>query len=109
MTRSPAHVAAVAFASQAPWLLFGLASGALVDRVERRRIIGAAHVFRMCVVVLLALAVGGGVATLPLVYVAAFLLGTAETLFDNATSVIVPELVDDSLLEVANGRQTMAM
>lgn len=109
LTRSPAQVAGVAFASQAPWLLFGLASGAIVDRFERRRIIGAAHVFRMSVVILLAVAVGANVATVPLIYAAAFLLGTAETLFDNATSVIVPELVDDALLEVANGRQTMAM
>lgn len=109
MTRSPAQVAGVAFAAQAPWLLFGLASGALVDRFERRRIIGAAHLFRMIVVVLLALAVGVGVATIPLLYVAAFLLGTAETLFDNATSVIVPELVDESNLDIANGRQSMAL
>lgn len=109
MTRSPAQVAGVAFAAQAPWLLFGLASGALVDRFERRRIIGAAHLFRMVVVVLLALAVGVGVATIPLLYAAAFLLGTAETLFDNATSVIVPELVDESNLDIANGRQSMAL
>jgi len=109
LTRDPTQVAGVAFAGQAPWLLFGLASGAIVDRFERRRIIGAAHLFRMAVVVLLAVAVAGGFATIPLLYVAAFLLGIAETLFDNATQVIVPELVDESLLEVANGRQTMAL
>ena len=109
MTRSPAQVAGVAFAAQAPWLLFGLASGALVDRFERRRIIGMAHLARMTVVALLAIGVGAGMATIPLLYLAAFLLGTAETLFDNATQVIVPELVDESQLEVANGRQTMAL
>ena len=109
LTRDPAQVAGVAFAAQAPWLLFGLASGALVDRIERRRIIGAAHLFRMAVVVLLAVAVAGGMATVPLLYLAAFLLGTAETLFDNATQVIVPEIVDEPLLEVANGRQSMAV
>ncbi len=109
LTRNPALVAGVAFASQLPWLLFGLASGVLIDRVERRRVIGMAHLFRMTVVILLAVAVAGGVATVPLVYLAAFLLGTAETLFDNAAQVIVPELVDESQLEVANGRQTMAL
>lgn len=109
LTRNPAQVAGVAFAAQAPWLLFGLASGALVDRIERRRIIGMAHLFRMTVVVLLAVGVAAGVATIPLLYAAAFLLGTAETLFDNATQVIVPELVDESQLEIANGRQTMAL
>lgn len=109
LTRSPAQVAGVAFAAQAPWLLFGLASGAIVDRIERRRIIGIAHLFRMIVVVLLAVAVAAGMATVPLLYLAAFLLGTAETLFDNASQVIVPELVDEPLLEIANGRQTMAL
>lgn len=109
MTRSPAQVAGVAFASQAPWLLFGLTSGALVDRIERRRIIGVAHLARMIVVVLLAVGVAAGMATLPLLYLAAFLLGTAETLFDNAAQVIVPELVDEAQLEIANGRQAMAL
>ena len=109
LTRSPAQVAGVAFAAQAPWLLFGLTSGALVDRIERRRIIGVAHLVRMIVVVLLAVGVAAGMATVPLLYLAAFLLGTAETLFDNATQVIVPELVDEAQLEVANGRQTMAL
>ena len=109
LTREPALVASVAFASQAPWLLFGLASGAIVDRFERRRIIGVAHLFRMCVVVLLAVAIAGNIATIPLLYLAAFLLGTAETLFDNASQVIIPELVHESHLETANGRQTMAL
>ena len=109
LTRNPAQVAGVAFAAQAPWLLFGLASGALVDRLDRRRLIGFAHLFRMTVVLLLATGVAAGLATIPLLYVAAFFLGTAETLFDNATQVIVPELVHESQLEVANGRQTMAL
>ena len=109
LTRNPAQVAGVAFAAQAPWLLFGLASGAIVDRFDRRRLIGFAHMFRMAVVLLLATGVGAGIATIPLLYAAAFLLGTAETLFDNATQVIVPELVHESQLEVANGRQAMAL
>ena len=109
LTRNPAQVAGVAFAAQAPWLLFGLASGALVDRLDRRRLIGLAHLFRMAVVLLLATGVAAGVASVPLLYIAAFGLGVAETLFDNATQVMVPELVHESQLEVANGRQTMAL
>jgi hypothetical protein len=37
ITRDPAQVAGVTFAAQAPWLLFGLTSGAMVDRFNRRR------------------------------------------------------------------------
>lgn len=109
LTRDPAKVAGVAFAAQAPWLLFGLAGGAIVDRVERRRLIGLAHLFRMAVVGLLAVSALMGMASITLIYIAAFLLGTAETLFDNASQVIVPELVDERHLELANGRQAMAI
>lgn len=108
-TSDPRQIAGVVFATQAPWLVFGMASGAIVDRFERRRVIAAAHLFRMAVVVLLAVSVATGSVPVFGLYVAAFLLGTAETLFDNATQVIVPELVDEDQLERANGRQTMAM
>lgn len=109
MTRDPAQVAGVAFAAQAPWLLFGLASGAIVDRYERRRIIGVAHLCRMAVITFLALAVVTDTAGIVTLYLAAFGLGVAETLFDNATQVIVPELVAEANLERANGRQTIAL
>lgn len=108
-TSDPRQIAGVAFATQAPWLVLGLASGAIVDRFERRRIIGVAHLFRMCVVALLALFVSLGTAPIAALYGAAFLLGAAETLFDNASQVIVPELVGQGQLERANGRQAMAI
>jgi MFS family permease len=39
LTRDPALVAGAAFAQNLPWLLFALASGAYVDRVDRQRLI----------------------------------------------------------------------
>ena len=108
-TSDPRQIAGVAFATQAPWLFFGVASGAIVDRFDRRDIIAAAHLFRVAVVAMLAVFVAFGSVPILALYVAAFLLGTAETLFDNASQVIVAELVDESQLERANGRQTMAM
>ncbi len=41
---------------------------------------------------------------LPVLFTAAFLLGTAETLFDNASQAILPSLVDRDDLAKANGR-----
>ena len=108
-TSDPRQIAGVAFATQAPWLFFGVASGAIVDRFDRRDIIAAAHLFRVAVVAMLAVFVAAGAVPILALYVAAFLLGTAETLFDNASQVIVAELVDEPQLERANGRQTMAM
>ena len=44
------------------------------------------------------------VATLPLLYVVFFALGTAETLFDNAAISILPAVVPTGQLSRANGR-----
>jgi predicted MFS family arabinose efflux permease len=85
-------------------LLFSLLSGALVDRLDRRRLMAAVDLFRTVVVGVLGIAVMLGWASLPLMYVAFFLLGTAETLFANASIAIMPAVVPKERLERANGR-----
>jgi MFS family permease len=104
LTRDPALVAGLTFAQRLPWLLFSLLSGALVDRLDRRRLMAAVDLFRTVVVGVLGVAVMLGWASLPLVYVAFFLLGTAETLFANASIAIMPAVVPKECLERANGR-----
>jgi MFS family permease len=104
LTRDPAKVAAIDFASFLPWFLFALPAGALVDRLDRRVVMVGANVFRTAVVVLLALLVLTGNSSLFVLYLLAFSLGTAETMFDNAAQALMPRLVDRSLLEKANGR-----
>jgi hypothetical protein len=85
-------------------LLFSLLSGALVDRFDRRRLMAAVDLFRTVVVGVLGVAVVSGWASLPLTYVAFFLLGTAETRFANASIAIMPAVVPKERLERANGR-----
>lgn len=104
LTRDPALVAGLTFAQRLPWLLFSLLSGALVDRLDRRRLMAAVDLFRTIVVGVLGIAVMLGWASLPLMYVAFFLLGTAETLFANASIAIMPAVVPKERLEGANGR-----
>jgi MFS family permease len=104
LTRDPALVAGAMFAQQLPWLLFSLISGAYVDRLDRRRLIVAVNVLRAFVIGGLALAVWGGIGTLPLVYGAFFLLGTGETLADNASNAMVPAVVPGEALSRANAR-----
>lgn len=104
LTRDPALVAGLTFAQRLPWLLFSLLSGALVDRLDRRRLMAAVDLFRTVVVGVLGIAVMLGWASLPLMYVAFFLLGTAETLFANASIAIMPAVVPKERLERANGR-----
>lgn len=104
LTRDPVLVAGLAFAHRLPWLLFTLVSGALVDRLDRRRIMWTADAVRTAMIGLLGLAVYAGLANLPLLYAVFFVLGTAETLFDNAAQAILPAVVDREKLEKANGR-----
>lgn len=104
LTRDPLLVAGTAFAQQLPWLLFSLPSGALVDRLDRRRVMGLVDLARAALVGALAALVLVDAAPLALVYAAAFLLGCAETLFDNASQAILPRIVPHQRLEPANAR-----
>lgn len=104
ITRQPAQIAAIDLASTLPWFLFALLAGAFVDRVDRRHAMGAANIIRAILVGALALSVLADNATLVLLYVVAFLLGCAETVYDNANQAILPSLVRKDQLERANGR-----
>lgn len=125
LTRSPIHIAAVAFVSRLPWLLFSLPAGVITDRVDRRRLAAWMDVFRfvattgVAVAVLLfqpdlarpdavaAVTADPPVAAgllLGMVYVASFVLGTAEVLRDNSAQTLMPSIVSKANLEKANGR-----
>jgi MFS family permease len=104
LTTSPVLVAGVSIAGRLPWLVFVLVAGALADRLDRRATMRNVQLLRVLVVglmVILALADG---LTLPVLYVAAFVLGIGETLFDTAAQSIMPNIVRRELLSRANGR-----
>ncbi|MFN2489644.1 MAG: MFS transporter [Actinomycetota bacterium] len=109
LTRDPVAVAGVAFANRLPWLLLSLVSGALVDRWDRRIVMTIADAARACLMIGLGAAVVTGHAGVAVLYVAAFLLGSAETLFDNAAHAILPSVVTREDLEKANGQLEAAM
>jgi MFS family permease len=106
LTRDPFAVSLVTFGEWLPWLLFGLVSGALLDRWERRRVMWTVDAARFAVVGGLAAAVVLDRASIALLAAAGFLLGTGQTLVDTAQHSIVPALVsrDPARLERANGR-----
>ncbi|MCW3818115.1 MFS transporter [Micromonospora sp. DR5-3] len=104
LTPDPAAVAAAALAPQLPWLLFALVSGALVDRLDRRRLIIGVNLGRGLVLAALAGAVLAGVATVPLICLAFFLAGVGETLADTAAGALLPSVVPPERLEQANSR-----
>jgi MFS family permease len=106
LTRDPLPVSLVSFAGWLPWLLFGLVSGALVDRWDRRVTMWRVDALRFVVVGVLGLAVLAGWASIPLLAAFGFLLGTGQTLFDNAAQSLIPAIVsrDPRRLERANGQ-----
>ena len=106
LTRDPLLIGVVGAASFAPWVLVGLVSGALVDRLDRRRVMWTVDLGRAVVLGLIAAAVLAGWASIPLLAAGAFLLGVGQTLFDSAAQAAIPAIVgrDTVRLAAANGR-----
>jgi MFS family permease len=104
LTRSPLLIAGVTLAARIPWLLMSLVAGALADRLDRRQTMVRVNLARTVLLGGLALAVATGVATLPLVYAVALLLGVAETLFDTSAQSLLPAVVGRDDLTRANSR-----
>lgn len=104
LSRDPAEVAGLTVAFTAPWLVFGIPAGALVDRLDRRLVMVAVDAARAAGVAGLAGLVAVGEAGLSALYATAFFLGSAETLFANASGSLLPALVPRDRLDAANGR-----
>ncbi len=108
LTRDPRLVAGMATAFTLPWLLFAIPAGAIVDRLDRRKVMYRVDLLRAALVGVIAMTAATGTATIGLLYIVAFLLGSVQTLFDNAAQSILPSVVAPELLETANGREYAA-
>lgn len=104
LTDDPALIGGAAFVQQLPWLLFSLPSGAWVDRLDKRGLVVRVDLLRGLVMALLAAAVATGVVGIPLIYLAFFVLGSAETLADTASISMLPAVVPADRLPAANAR-----
>lgn len=125
VTRDPMQIALVTLATRLPWLLFSLPAGVITDRLDRRKLVAAMDVLRFAVMGAFAIVVLAWQADLPtpdqiadgtaappgnatlllvLLYLMAFLLGTAEVLRDNTAQTLLPSIVAKDRLEKANGR-----
>jgi MFS family permease len=103
LTRSPVLVAGATIAARLPWLLAPVA-GALADRMDRRQTMIRVNLVRTVLFGGLALAVAADLASLPMLYAVALLLGVAETLFDTSAQSLLPALVARDDLTRANSR-----
>jgi len=104
LTRDPLLVSMAALLQRLPFLLFGFFAGAVVDRVDRRRLVVLVDLLRAVVLVALAGTIATGVVSIWLVLVTMFVLGTAETFADTASHTLLPGLVPRADLGIANAR-----
>ncbi|WP_326835583.1 MFS transporter [Amycolatopsis rhabdoformis] len=101
---TPGAVTTVAVAGAVPWLVFSLFGGALADRFDRRTLMWRTDAARAVLVAGAAAWVFAAPPPLALLVVLAFALGSAETVFDNASTALLPDVVAPERLDAANGR-----
>ena len=104
LTASPAQISLLTAATWAPWLLFGLAAGVVIDRVDRRRAQVLALAVRAAVLGAATLLSLTGRLTMPLLLAVVLLYGVTEVFADLGASSILPDLVPADRLPAANGR-----
>jgi MFS family permease len=103
LTQSPRLISGIAAVGALPWLLAGLPSGAIADRVERRRLMFGVEIFRAVMLAILAVSSWLGQDSLLMLYLVVFGIGLGQTVFAAAASAEIPLLVHDKNLGRANG------
>ena len=103
-TRDPFLVSMALLSEYLPVLLFGVLGGAAADRFDRRRMVVVVNLARAVVLVVLVATIVSGTVNIAVVLVALFVLGTAETFADSASSTLLPGLVRREDLGIANAR-----
>jgi len=106
-SRNPVVVSGLITFAFLPWLLLALPSGALVDRTDRRKAMAVANLVRAVAIGTLALMVVLDVGSVAALYVVAFVLGAAETVYDSAVRALLPQVVNRSQLDRANSLVTV--
>ncbi|MGH3881674.1 MAG: MFS transporter [Actinophytocola sp.] len=100
-TGSALQAGVVGFAQTLPFLLLYLPAGALVDRLDRRRVMLAADGVRVAVLASVVAALSWGEATLTHLVLAVFLDGACFVFFQLAESAALPHLVHRAQLPTA--------
>src|SRR4051794_9700370 len=108
ITKSPGAVSIVTSATALGTLSIALHAGAMVDRLDRRRVMVLMDVIRLVVLLAFSVLVLTDAVPIGVIYVAAFLLGAADVTFDGAARSVVPALVPVERLDAANGRLAAA-
>lgn len=109
LTRDPRLVSLTEVAAQSGWLLLGLISGVLVDRWRRTSVMWIVNTARALVAGAFATVVLADLHTIPIMLLAGFVLGLLSPFFDNASSAVLPEVVEPDRLERANSYHQISL
>jgi MFS family permease len=104
LTGSATNLALTTAAEFVPYLLFGLVLGALVDRIDRKRMMLLTDVARAAVIVVLPVLALAGELRVADIYAVAFVQSTLGILFECGEFAAIPSLVGRDDLVAANGR-----
>jgi len=103
LTQSLGAAALLRVVQMVPYVFFGALAGALIDRVDKRRLLIVCDVLSAALMTIVPLSVTLGAFSLELLYVVAFLLGTVEVLWGvTADFSVLPSLVEEHELTAAN-------
>jgi MFS family permease len=103
-TRDPFLVSLALLSEYAPVLVFGVVSGTVADRVDRKTMVVLVNLGRAVVLSVLIATIVTGTVSIAIVLAALFILGTAENFADAASSTLIPTFVPKPDLGIANAR-----
>jgi MFS family permease len=103
-THNPLAVAMATFLQRLPWLMFGLYAGVVADRVNRRAIVITTGLVRVMILLLLTASILTHHVDTAVVLAALFLFGVNEAFGDTTMTTLLPMLVDQRDLGIANAR-----
>lgn len=109
LTSSNTAVSGLIVSFSLPALIFGMFSGAYVDRHDKRNVLVATNVVRALLVFLLIMSITVGKIHIALVYLLSFLLSSATQFFVPAEASSIPRVVEKKLLIFANSLFTMTL
>jgi MFS family permease len=104
LTGSAVSLALTTAAYFIPYLLFGLVIGAVVDRVDRKRLMIAVDLGRTAVIASIPAFAAADALSVWWIYAVSFLTATLTIAFDSSEFAAIPSLVDRDDLVTANGR-----
>jgi MFS family permease len=104
LTGSATNLALTTVATFVPYLLFGLVLGAVVDRVDRKRLMASADIARGAVIAILPVLSLVGLLHVADIYAVTFVQSTLGIVFDCGEFAAIPALVGDDELVTANAR-----